>query len=554
MNRELLIIALIVFVTSLFTRSVDPVVPLIADGLTVQIGTAALLSTAFALPYAVIQPVFGALADMMSKTRLMSICLVILVLSALVSATAPDFTVLMLSRVAAGLASGGIFPTSLATVGDRIPVAQRQVAISRLLAATMTGNLLGASLAGVVGDLAGWRAVFVVVGMLGLIAMVTALIGFRKLTPPPPAGFDLSTIGPNYRAIFANPNAKICFGAVFVESLVVFGIFPYMAALLAEAGETRSSIAGFVLAGFGVGAVVYTMFVRSLLHLVGEKRLMLGGGLIMAAFLLILTLRLPWPLRIRKLHDAGLRLLLAAWQHPGLRHRACAAGPRLGDGAALGVVLSGAGGRPDRLWRGLRHDRKDAAAGLRRRRHRAGRLALLTDAAPRAGDDDLTGTPSLENVSAPPAIGRDSLLGHPDALGQLAGLPEHVDRHAAARIPIAADPHPARLQQRVQALADRDGAALVEGAVISEGIQIELQRLRLDQELVRNIVDDEMREVRLAGDRAERGEFRHREARHVMGVRMRVRHPVENGGIGGGRNGGRAAELQLGLALGFPLD
>ena len=38
MNRELLIIALVVFVTSLFTRSVDPVVPLIADGLVVRVG------------------------------------------------------------------------------------------------------------------------------------------------------------------------------------------------------------------------------------------------------------------------------------------------------------------------------------------------------------------------------------------------------------------------------------------------------------------------------------------------------------------------------------
>ena len=119
MNRELLVIALVVFVTSLFTRSVDPVVPLIADGLTVQVGTAALLSTAFALPYALVQPPLGALADMMSKTRLMSICLVLLVLSAFVSAMAPNFTVLFASRVVAGIASGGIFPTSLAAAGDR---------------------------------------------------------------------------------------------------------------------------------------------------------------------------------------------------------------------------------------------------------------------------------------------------------------------------------------------------------------------------------------------------------------------------------------------------
>lgn len=296
MNRELVIIALIVFVTSLFTRSVDPVVPLIADGMLVQVGTAALLSTAFALPYALVQPVLGALGDMMSKTRLMTISLIILVLSAAVSAVAPNFTVLLLSRVAAGIASGGIFPISLATVGDRIPVAQRQVAIGRMLAATMTGNLLGASLAGIVGDLAGWRAVFVVTGLLGLIATVAAMIGFRKVTEDKAPGFDLSTIGPNYRAIFANPHAKICFGAVFLESLVVFGIFPHMAGIMQEAGETRASIAGFVLAGFGIGAVIYTFFIRFLLDALGERWLMVGGGLIMAAFLLILTLRLPWPL------------------------------------------------------------------------------------------------------------------------------------------------------------------------------------------------------------------------------------------------------------------
>jgi predicted MFS family arabinose efflux permease len=296
MNRELLVIALLVFVTSLFTRSVDPVVPLIADGMSVQVGTAALLSTAFALPYALVQPPLGALADMMSKTRLMSICLVLLVLSAFISATATNFTVLFASRILAGVASGGIFPTSLAAAGDRIPVAQRQVAISRLLASTMTGNLLGASLAGIVGDLAGWRAVFLVVGGLGLIVVIVALIGFRSSPKEKAKGFDLSTLGPNYRSIFGNPLAKICFGAVFVESLVVFGIFPHMAALLNEAGEARASIAGIVLAGFGIGAVFYSFCVAWMLRRLGEQKLMLGGGLMMAAFCLILTLRLPWPL------------------------------------------------------------------------------------------------------------------------------------------------------------------------------------------------------------------------------------------------------------------
>jgi predicted MFS family arabinose efflux permease len=294
MSRELTVVALIVFVTSLFTRSVDPVIPQIAEGLSVEIASAALLSTAFALPYALMQPVLGALADMMSKTRLMTVCLVLLVLSAAVSAVAPNYTVLMLSRVIAGIAAGGVFPIALASAGDRVPVKQRQIAIGRLLAAAMVGNLLGASVAGVIGDLAGWRAVFVATGALGALVVVAALFGFRGTPREETTGFDLSTLGPNYRAIFGNPLAKYCFGAVFFEALFLFGLFPHMAALLLESGESRAAVAGIVLAGFGAGAIIYTFVVGWLLARLGETRLMLGGGLVMAACYVMVSLRPPW--------------------------------------------------------------------------------------------------------------------------------------------------------------------------------------------------------------------------------------------------------------------
>jgi len=35
-------------------------------------------------------------------------------------------------------------------------------------------------------------------------------------------------------------------------------------------------------------------------------------------------------------------------------------------------------------------------------------------------------------------VGGDALIGQPQAFGWRAGLPEHVDRHAAARVPVAA--------------------------------------------------------------------------------------------------------------------
>jgi predicted MFS family arabinose efflux permease len=297
MTRELNLMAFVVFATSLFMRSVDPVIPQIAAGLSVAPTTAALLSTGFTLPYALIQPVLGALADMFSKTRLITICMLILGLATLAGGFSSNFEMLMTVRVVAGVAAGGVFPIALAVAGDRVPVAQRQVAIGRLLFAAMTGNLLGASCAGVIGDLIGWRGVFIALGAIDLIALAVAIPGFRGMNEMP-GRFDLSTFIPNYRAVFRNPMAKYCFGAVLLEAIFMYGFFPYIATMLHTEGETRASIAGIVIAGFGIGGIVYTFMVSWLLERVGERRLMAGGGVVMGFCLIVVALRAPWPVEM----------------------------------------------------------------------------------------------------------------------------------------------------------------------------------------------------------------------------------------------------------------
>ncbi|MEP7029563.1 MAG: MFS transporter [Pseudolabrys sp.] len=286
--------AFVVFATSLFMRSVDPVIPQIAEGLNVAPTTAAMLSTGFTLPYALIQPVLGALADMFSKVRLIAICMLILGITTMACAFVTNFETLMALRVLAGITAGGVFPIALAVAGDRVPVGQRQVAIGKLLFAAMSGNLLGASGAGVIGDFIDWRGVFFATGAIDLIALAVAIPGFRNMNESV-GRFDLSTLGPNYRAIFSNPLAKYCFGAVFLEAVFMFGVFPYMATMLRTEGITSASIAGIVIAGFGIGGIIYTLRVSWLLNTFGEKRLMAGGGMVMALCLIVIALRAPWP-------------------------------------------------------------------------------------------------------------------------------------------------------------------------------------------------------------------------------------------------------------------
>ena len=58
----------------------------------------------------------------------------------------------LIARICAGLAAGGTVPVSIALVGDRVAVAERQVALSRLLMAMLSGQLAGAAGAGAIGQ------------------------------------------------------------------------------------------------------------------------------------------------------------------------------------------------------------------------------------------------------------------------------------------------------------------------------------------------------------------------------------------------------------------
>lgn len=310
MNRLLNVVGLVTFATSLFVRAVDPVIPQIASDLWVEPATAALLATAFALPYAVLQPLLGPIADVIGKTRLMTISLLLLVATAAASAVAPSFQALLVLRVLSGVVAGGIFPVSMALVADLVPIGQRQVALSRVLFAGMTGNLLGASASGIVGDLIGWRGVFLVLSAVGAAVLVSALLGFRGVSTAHSPRVALKSVPANYRAIFANPRAKVCYGAVFLEGVFIFGVFPYVALLLLGGGEARASIAGIVIAGFWVGGVIYTIAVGNLLEMFGQRRVMMAGGLVAAVALIALALGAGWPLALAVFVGLGLGFYL----------------------------------------------------------------------------------------------------------------------------------------------------------------------------------------------------------------------------------------------------
>jgi len=294
------------FITALASRATDPVIPQIAHDIQVDPNAVALLTTAFALPFALVQPVLGPVGDMVGKVRVMIACLAVTILAMLVCGLATNFSTLLGARIVAGAAAGGIFPVGIAVIGDLVPVKDRQVAIGRWLAAVITGNLLGSSLAGVIGDLLGWRGVFFVITVLGVVSFVIAMVSLRKVVRAQPPQLSLSGFSRGYGAVFANPRAKVCFGAVFAEGIVIFGLFPFIALMLHMAGETRASIAGAVIAGFSVGGVAYALLVPKLVARWRPDQLMVGGGVFAALALAVVSFNPVWPVQLAAFTLLGL--------------------------------------------------------------------------------------------------------------------------------------------------------------------------------------------------------------------------------------------------------
>ena len=305
MNRVLAAVAFASFAASLFSRITDPMVPAIASELLVEPRTAALLGTAFALPWALMQPVLGPLGDILGKTRVITACLAVLIASAAVAAFATSFPVLLASRILAGAAAGGVSPVAMAFVGDLVPVAGRQVAFGRLIMMSISAQLLGGLVAGFLADLMGWRTIFVVVGLFNAAALLGALAVLRSVEETTRGRVRLRDLLESHRSVLRNPLTKICYGAVFLEGVTVFGIFPFIALLLSVAGETRASIAGLVVSAFGIGGMLYVASVRRLVFRFRPGELMGAGGSVAAMGLVLQATSPPWPLQMLALALMG---------------------------------------------------------------------------------------------------------------------------------------------------------------------------------------------------------------------------------------------------------
>lgn len=294
-----LVFAVCAFASGFGMRVVDPLILPISAQFGVTPATAALLSTAYALPYALAQPFLGPLGDRFGKVRCVQACVAAMTLMLLLGVVAASFQMLLLTRLFAGIFAGGIIPLVLAGLGDAYGIEERQVAVGRMLVAIISGQMLGSAGAGLASEVFGWRAALGLAALVALVACALVALAVARgasaqaSAPAPGASFTAL-----YVEVFRNPKAVWLYGAVICEGALVFCLFPYMGQLLVErAGsghDAATSQAGLVLGAFGIGGIAYGLAVRRIIAALGVRRMCRIGSIAVAAVYALLSVLPLW--------------------------------------------------------------------------------------------------------------------------------------------------------------------------------------------------------------------------------------------------------------------
>jgi MFS family permease len=117
--------------------------------------------------------VLGGLVDRVGPAIPFALGMAIFAIGLLLGGLAPSMEILVLARLLQGFGGGAIAPTSYAAIGRSLPDSLRPAMFAILASAWIVPGLVGPAVAGTIGDSFGWRAVFL--GLLPLIVVAAAL-------------------------------------------------------------------------------------------------------------------------------------------------------------------------------------------------------------------------------------------------------------------------------------------------------------------------------------------------------------------------------------------
>ncbi|MEX1221324.1 MAG: MFS transporter [Idiomarina sp.] len=258
-------------------------VPTIAESLGVSLPSAGLLVSLYAVGVAVGAPVLTALTGKLNRKSVLLWLMALFIGGNLLAWQAPSYESLITARLLTGLAHGVFFSIGSTIATSLVPKEKEASAIAIMFTGLTVALVTGVPLGIWIGQTFGWRATFLVVSLLGVIAW----LGSAALIPKNLKQAKPAKISEQVR-VLTHPRLLLVYVITALGYGGTFTTFTYLAPILEDVSGFDAGTVSLLILAYGASVAVGNIYGGKLADKVGPVKaltLIFGGlALILGSF------------------------------------------------------------------------------------------------------------------------------------------------------------------------------------------------------------------------------------------------------------------------------
>ncbi|MDW2797583.1 MFS transporter [Clostridium boliviensis] len=251
-NKLIMILGLMAFLANGDNYAAAPLIINISKDLNISVSTAAISVTAYMLAFGVFTLIFGPVSDRYGKVKIINIAAIGTSVFSILGAFAFNLPSLIFFRAMNGAFGAGIFPVTMALVGQSFDDKNRHKALGKVMGLMFLGAATASAIGGALSYFGSWRLVYLI---YGIGEFVLSIIMLKILERDKPVVETLDFVKA-YKEPLTNFKFMRIVLIVFFLGFSVFGSFTYSGTLIQEITGYNILIVGLVLSLFGVGTVI----------------------------------------------------------------------------------------------------------------------------------------------------------------------------------------------------------------------------------------------------------------------------------------------------------
>ncbi|WP_138751437.1 MFS transporter [Paenibacillus sinopodophylli] len=228
--------------------------PLISEDLNISVTTAGLTVTLYALGVTFGAPILTSLSTKIPRKALLLWIMVVFMIGNTMAAAATTIEWLLIARIISALSHGVFMSIGSTIAADVVPQNRRASAIAIMFTGLTVATITGVPIGTYIGQQLGWRAAFIAIVIVGLIAFVANIIlvpsDLHKGTP--------ITMGEQLK-LFTSSRLLLMFFITALGYGGTFAVFTYLAPLLQEISGFRQKDVTVILLVYGIAIAVGNM-------------------------------------------------------------------------------------------------------------------------------------------------------------------------------------------------------------------------------------------------------------------------------------------------------